>query len=161
MVEGSGVKVEMPDEAESSVTLRVLLVEDDPFQQMALSGIIARVEAENAQLTVQLIQVICQLPRALTPVLLSGEARELGEPWLRANACRRRTEKRIKNLALNAQQIVIALDEPLLVAAHAFAQRCTATPVAPRGGAAAAGARADGLLVSNLVSDPLRPSGAA
>ena len=54
MVEGSGVKVEMPDEAESSVTLRVLLVEDDPFQQMALSGIIARVEAENAQLTVQL-----------------------------------------------------------------------------------------------------------
>ena len=54
MVEGSGVKVEMPDEAESSVVLRVLLVEDDPFQQMALSGIIARVEAENAQLTVQL-----------------------------------------------------------------------------------------------------------
>ena len=53
MVEGSGVKVEMPDEAESSVVLRVLLVEDDPFQQMALSGIIARVEAENAQLTVQ------------------------------------------------------------------------------------------------------------
>ena len=53
MVEGSGVKVEMPDEAESSVTLRVLLVEDD-LQQMALSGIIARAEAENAQLTVQL-----------------------------------------------------------------------------------------------------------
>ncbi len=38
MVEGSGVKVEMPEEAESSVVLRVLLVEDDPFQQMALSG---------------------------------------------------------------------------------------------------------------------------
>ena len=54
MVQGSGVIVEMPDEAESSVVLRVLLVEDDPFQQMALSGIIARVEAENAQLTVQL-----------------------------------------------------------------------------------------------------------
>ena len=36
------------------MVLRVLLVEDDPFQQMALSGIIARVEAENAQLTVQL-----------------------------------------------------------------------------------------------------------
>ena len=54
MVEGSGVKVELPDEAENSVVLRVLLVEDDPFQQMALSGIIARVEAENAQLKVKL-----------------------------------------------------------------------------------------------------------
>ena len=54
MVEGSGVKVEMPDEAESSVVLRVLLVEDDPFQQMALPVSCGNVEAENAQLTVQL-----------------------------------------------------------------------------------------------------------
>ena len=122
---------------------------------LSLSAMSSALEHE-VQFTVQLIHVACQLPRALTPVILVGEALEEGEPWLRANACRRRTEKRIKNLALNTQQLVIALDEPLLVAVHAFSQRCTPPTPQPITGTAAATTLAEPLALVRKASAELK-----
>ena len=77
---------------------------------------------EEVQFSLERVQVDCQLPKAISPVLLSGQpGGDSGLPWLKMNVCRRRMEKRMKRLSLSAQQIVIALDEPAVVAMHAFA----------------------------------------
>ena len=60
----------------------------------------------------------------------------LSEPhWLQANICRRRLEKRLKRVSIDAQQLGIALDEPFLTALVGFGARCQ-TSAAAGGGAA-------------------------
>ena len=80
----------------------------------------------EAQLTVERVQMDQMIPHAVSPVLLLGAPMpsSASPAWLQANVIRRRTEKRVKRVALSAQQLVIALDESFLIAAHAFAQRC-------------------------------------
>ena len=52
-------------------------------------------------------QVDSHLPASLSPVLLIGRAHAVDspEPWLQANVCRRRTEKRVRRIALDAQRV--------------------------------------------------------
>jgi hypothetical protein len=89
---------------------------------LSLSMMSSALEHE-AQMTINCIQADAMLPQAATPVLLLG-APGSGQPWLQANITRRRVEKRLKRVSINAQQLGIALDEPLLAALVAFGLRC-------------------------------------
>ena len=89
---------------------------------LSLSMMSSALEHE-AQMTINCIQADAMLPQAATPVLLLG-APGSGQPWLQANITRRRVEKRLKRVSINAKQLGIALDEPLLAALVAFGLRC-------------------------------------
>jgi hypothetical protein len=91
---------------------------------LSLSMMSSALEHE-AQMTINCIQADAMLPQAATPVLLLG-APGSGQPWLQANITRRRVEKRLKRVSINAQQLGIALDEPLLAALVAFGLPCPA-----------------------------------
>ena len=105
----------------------LLLLRIDAISLSAMSSALE----DEAQIRVERIQIDSQLPKALNPVMLMGlpHSTDTSEPWLQANVCRRRMEKRIKRVSLNAQQLIINLDEPVLTAVYQFSARCT--PVAP------------------------------
>ena len=89
-------------------------------------------------MTVERVQVDNQLPNAVHPTLVAGVplASAGGTHWLQCQLSRRTTEKRLRNIDVDAKRL-IALDEPFLVAMYHLssgAAKAAAAAVAPGGG---------------------------
>ena len=96
---------------------------------VSLSAMSSELEHE-AQITIGRIQIDQMLPRAICPVLLIGATLEASgsNAWLRCHVIRRRREKRLKHVTLDAQQLMISLDEAFIIAMHTFGKRSSPNP---------------------------------
>ena len=132
------------------------------LERSSLLAVTSQLEIE-VQLTVDSLQLDQQLPGACYPVALQGlggseasgraaaAAAAVAEdaPWLQLTLLRRRREKRLRAVDLRLGEVRLHLEEALLAALHAFAQRAVPAPAAaPATTPAAAPATAPGLPAS-------------
>jgi len=154
------------------------------LERAALLAVSSQLEIE-VELTVDALQLDQQLPGACYPVALQGLGGSAASvaavaedaPWLQLRLSRRRQEKRLRAVELRLGELRLHLEEALLAALHAFAQRAvppTATapatapaapPAAPAAPAAPASpARDDGAVVPSplmaTLAEPPLPTAA-
>ena len=141
------------------------------LERSSLLAVTSQLEIE-VQLTVDSLQLDQQLPGACYPVALQGlggseaagraaappaAAGAEDAPWLQLRLSRRRQEKRLRAVDLRLGEVRLHLEEALLAALYAFAQRAVPAPAAaPAASPAAAPAAA-----AAAPASPARGDGAA
>ena len=147
------------------------------LERSSLLAVTSQLEIE-VQLTVDSLQLDQQLPGACYPVALQGlggsqasgraaaaavAAAAAGggvaedAPWLQLRLSRRRQEKRLRAVDLRLGEVRLYLEEALLAALYAFAQRAVPAPITPPAAAPTAAPAA----AAAAPASPWRGDGAA
>ena len=143
------------------------------LERSSLLAVTSQLEIE-VQLTVDSLQLDQQLPGACYPVALQGlggseasggaaAAAAVAEdaPWLQLTLLRRRREKRLRAVDLRLGEVRLHLEEALLAALHAFAQRAVPAPAAAPATTPAAAPSAATAAATDAPASPARGDGAA
>ena len=144
------------------------------LERSSLLAVTSQLEIE-VQLTVDSLQLDQQLPGACYPVALQGlggseasgraaaAAAAVAEdaPWLQLTLLRRRQEKRLRAVDLRLGEVRLHLEEALLAALHAFAQRAVPAPAAAPATTPAAAPSAATAAATDAPASPARGDGAA